>query len=85
MASLQSPLSRQLTEALLASLEMHIKELIAPAASRAALQEVCGRINEHLSVAPLPSSGEGQWRHPAFITAALYAAAQKLQGQPANV
>ena len=85
MAYSQSSLSRQLTEALLASLEMHLEGLAAPAARRAALQEACGRINGHLSVAPLPSSGDGQWRHPALITAALYAAAQHLQEQPANV
>ncbi|TPG53294.1 hypothetical protein EAH89_17405 [Roseomonas nepalensis] len=84
LAHSQPALAAQLQQALLTSLEMYLAEVDDPAARCTALQDACGRIAEHLSVAPLPCSGDDQWKHPALITAALYAATQQLQGQLAD-
>ncbi|TPG37701.1 hypothetical protein EAH89_29915 [Roseomonas nepalensis] len=84
MAHSQPDFAAQLQQALLTSLEMYLADIDEPAARRMALHDACGRIAEHLSAAPLPCSGNDQWKHPALITAALYAATQQLQGQLAN-
>lgn len=86
MAHTLSALHQQLQQALLTSLEIHLDGLDDPTARRAALDEACGRLGEHLSAALLPppaSSGE-PWKHPVLIAAALHAAAQQLRGQLAN-
>ncbi|TPG36405.1 hypothetical protein EAH89_30190 [Roseomonas nepalensis] len=60
---------------------MHLERLDDPTARRAALEEACGCLSEHLTapLPPLPSSrGE-----PALIAAALHAARQ-LRGQLAD-
>ena len=85
MAHTQSALHQQLQQALLASLKKHLDGLRDPTARRAALNEVCGRLSEHLTtLPPLPFSNGEPWKHPALIATALHAAAQQLRGQLAD-
>ena len=84
LAYSQPVFAAQLQQALVTSLEMYLAEIDDPTARCTALHDACGRIAEHLSAAPLPCSGQDQWRHPALITAALYAATEQLQGQLAD-
>ncbi|TPG44305.1 hypothetical protein EAH89_27300 [Roseomonas nepalensis] len=84
LAYSQPVFAAQLQQALLTSLEMYLAETDDPATRCTALHDACERIAEHLSAAPLPCSGEDQWRHPALITAALYAATRQLQDQLAD-
>ncbi|TPG36243.1 hypothetical protein EAH89_30425 [Roseomonas nepalensis] len=80
----QLGLSQHLQQALLASLEMHLDGLDDPVERRAALHEVCGRLGDHLSAAPLSFPSEEQRRHCALVADALHAASEQLRGQMAD-
>ena len=64
---------------------MQLDGLDDQTARRAALNEACGRLSEHLTtLPPLPSSSGEPCEHPALIASALHAAAQQLRGQLAD-
>ena len=65
---------------------MHLDGLDDPTARRAALDEACGRLGEHLTATlpSPPSSSAEPWKHPALIATALHAAARQLRGQLAD-